>query len=160
MLEPVHRRWLDVVFVLYLAVVAYGVFGPSPGERLSQAGHGARQIDVEVRSAVPGRGGGTESGHPQTRDLVPDLDTADVGNIVMFVPFGLLFPTRWPRWRWWTIPAGVALSLAIELTQGTFLSWRTPSFTDVRWNSLGAIVGFVLWLVASAIRRRSPVSAA
>lgn len=119
-----HRRWLELGFALYLAVVAFGVFGPNPG-----------------------------------RHVIAGLDALDVANVVMFVPFGVLFPTFRPRWRRWTIPAGVALSASIELTQLVFLSWRTASLTDVCLNSFGAVLGFALWLGGRAVRRR-PLAAA
>ena len=149
-----RRRWLDVVFAVYVAVVAFGVFGPSPGEALDQAGQGARRLDAEVRSMVPGGQSGSSSTPAPTRDLVRGLSSEDVCYIVMFMPFGVLFPTRWPRWRWWTIPAGVALSAGIELTQLLFLSWRSPSPIDIRWNSLGAVLGFSLWHAGRAVLRR------
>lgn len=47
-------------------------------------------------------------------------------------------------------PRGWALSAGIELTQLLFLSWRSPSLTDIRWNSLGAVLGFSLWLAGRA----------
>jgi len=75
----VRRRWLDLLFALYLAVVAFGVFGPSPGQSLDQAGQGAR---------------------------------------------------------------------------------RSPSLIDIRWNSLGAVLGFSLWLVGRAVLRHRRLVAA
>lgn len=76
------------------------------------------------------------------------------GNVVLFVPFGLLFPLVAARWRWFSVPLAVGLSAAIELTQH-LLSWRTPSIDDVKWNSLGALIGFSLWLMAWTWRRRN-----
>ena len=149
----VRRRWLDLLFALYLAVVAFGVFGPNPGESLDQAGQGARRLDAEVRTALPGRHSGPGSTPAPTRDLVGGLDAENVANIAMFVPLGVLFPARWPRRRRWTIPAGVALSAGIELTQLLFLSWRSPSLIDICWNSLGAVLGYSLWLAGRAALR-------
>lgn len=144
------------MFVVYLGVVAAGVFGPSPGDLIKDAERGARRIGAEVRSTVAGTEEEAAPPRPAGGDLVAGLDGEDIGNILMFVPFGLLVPTRWPRWRWWTVPAGVALSSGIELTQ-RFLSWRSPSLSDVQWNSVGAAVGFALWLLASTLRhRRAP----
>jgi len=155
----VRRRWLDLVCVLFLAVVAFGVFGPDPGQPVNRVGAGARRIGEEVRSAAPGGRVGAGPTPAPAGDLVGGLSSEEVGNIVMFVPFGLLFPSRWPRWRRWTIPAGVALSAGIELTQGLFLSWRSPSLIDIRWNSLGAVLGFSLWLAGrAALRRRLPAA--
>lgn len=112
-----------------------------------------------MRSAAPGGRADHGPTPVQTNDLVWGLSSEDVGNIVMFVPFGVLFPARWPRWRRWTIPGGVALSAGIELTQLLFLSWRSPSLIDIRWNSLGAVLGFSLWLGGRAILRRRPTAA-
>ena len=68
----------------------------------------------------------------------------------MFVPFGVQFPLLWPRRRWWTVPAGVTVSALVELVQLVLLSWRDPSVSDVRWNGLGAVVGFALWLAGAS----------
>lgn len=150
------RRALDVALAVYLAVVAWGVFGPSPGDQLDEAGDRIRQVEAEVRDVADGGGGGSTGDGDEDR-LFEGVSAEDVGNVAMFVPLGVLFPLRWRRWAWWTVPAGIALSGAIELTQLVLLSWRSPDLTDVRFNSLGAVVGFVLWLVwraAHAWRRR------
>jgi len=74
----------------------------------------------------------------------------------MFVFWGVLFPVVLPRRRWWAVPAGAALSGMIELIQLLFLSWRSPSLNDIGWNTFGAILGFILWLAASALWQRRP----
>jgi len=63
-----------------------------------------------------------------------------VANVVMFVPLGLLLPwaAGWRPWR--AVPAGLALSTAIELTQ-IALPERVPTVQDVVMNTLGAAVG-------------------
>lgn len=148
-------RW---VFAAYLSVVAWGVFGPDPGEQVSRTGEGAHTLESEVRSVVPGGGStaGTEPGRGDDKWVFGDLSAEDVGNVAMFVPFGVLFPLVWPRWRWWSVPAGVTLSAFIELTQLLFLSWRSPSLEDVAWNSVGACCGFALSLAGSWSWRRRP----
>lgn len=155
------KRALTVLFALYLCVVGYAVFGPNPGEKLDQAGAGLRKVERGVRLATPG---GSPDGRPGDDDRPPDrwifgdLGAADVGNIVMFVPFGAVFPVVRPR-RWWlAVPAGVALSGFIELFQLSFLSWRSPSLSDIGWNSLGAVIGFGLWWAGSWWWRRLRVS--
>jgi glycopeptide antibiotics resistance protein len=50
------------------------------------------------------------------------------------------------------VPIGVAASCAIELIQGAFLSWRSQSLVDVETNSLGTVIGFVLFLAVLALR--------
>lgn len=146
------RTWLGVFFVLYLAVVGFGVFGPSPARPVAQAGRSARHLGAEVRAVISG--GDAASAPKASRYVIGDLTAENVGNIVMFVPFGFVFPIRWRRWRWWTIAVGAALSASIELVQLVFLSWRSASLTDVEWNTMGAAVGFALWLGIHAIGQR------
>jgi len=168
-------RWLRWVFVAYLAVVAYGVFGPEPGDEVNRAAARLREIEAQVR----GRGDATTTtavtipGTPlpsivattlapapleRTDRLFDDLSAPEFFNILLFVPLGLLFPLCWPRWRWATVPLGIALSSAIELVQGAFLDWRSQTLIDVQTNSLGALLGFAAYLalVLAVPRLRAP----
>jgi glycopeptide antibiotics resistance protein len=81
------------------------------------------------------------------------------GNVVMFVPFGLLLPMASPRFR--TLPrlafAGMLASAGIELLQLilglTGLIARSVDIDDVILNTLGAAVGFMAWYGARAVWR-------
>ncbi|EDZ53986.1 VanZ family protein [Bacillus thuringiensis] len=66
-------------------------------------------------------------------------------NIVLFMPFGFLLPTIWPQFRKMknTVCAGFLFSLAIELNQ--LLNNRITDIDDLFTNTLGAIVGYVLY---------------
>ncbi len=87
-----------------------------------------------------------------------DLRSEDVGNIAMFVPLPILVAARWPRWWWVGVPLGTGLSGAIELTQGAFLDYRTPSWSDWGLNSAGAVLGLALWMAGTwVVRRRERV---
>lgn len=150
----VRGRLLVVVLVGYLGVVAYGVFGPAPDDHIRRAGEGVRRVAGEIGVAEDEnrRGEAQRQRRRRVENPLPGrLTNEAVANVAMFVPFGLLFPLVVPRWRWWTVPAGVVLSLAIELLQLLFLSWRSPSLADIAWNSLGALIGFSVWLTASAL---------
>ena len=69
-------------------------------------------------------------------------------NIAMFVPAGLLVALMLPSRRWWLALLIVpALSIAIELTQAVFLSSRFATVNDVVANSLGAVLGILLFLL-------------
>lgn len=138
-------------FIAYLGVVAFGVFGPSPGDQIRQAGDGARKVAGEIGGAVPGGTLGDRSDRVADDRLFGGIEDEAVANVAMFVPFGALFPVLLRRWRWATVPAGVALSATIEAVQLLFLSWRSPSFGDVASNGLGTLVGFVLWLVGLGV---------
>ncbi|MCU4770492.1 VanZ family protein [Bacillus toyonensis] len=68
-------------------------------------------------------------------------------NILLFMPLGFLLPTIWPQFRKMknTIYAGFFFSLAIELSQ--LLNNRITDIDDLFTNTLGAIVGYVLYRV-------------
>lgn len=126
--------------VLYLAVVAVGVFGPAPSEPVRNAGSAVRSVnpraDPRPDGAVLGR-----------------LSAEELGNVVMFVPLGVLVPMLWPR-RWWSaLPAGFALSGGIELVQWALLDWRSPQLRDVVWNTTGAAAGVAVWLAWQGVTR-------
>lgn len=157
----VVSRALRLAFVLYLCVVGFGVFGPSPGDQLEQAGEELRKVEQEVRSIAPGDTADTPNGHLEADEWIfGDLDAEAVGNVAMFLPLGVLLPLLWPRWWMLSVPVGVALSGFIEVVQLLFLSWRSPSAGDVGWNSLGAVIGFGLWLPGSWCWRRLQGSSA
>ncbi|WP_259416920.1 VanZ family protein [Bacillus toyonensis] len=71
--------------------------------------------------------------------------TAYLLNIVLFMPLGFLLPTIWPQFRKMknTVCAGFFFSLAIELNQ--LLNNRITDIDDVFTNTLGAMVGYVLY---------------
>ncbi|MBE7099132.1 VanZ family protein [Bacillus cereus] len=66
-------------------------------------------------------------------------------NIVLFMPLGFLLPTIWPQFRKMknTVCAGFLFSLAIELNQ--LLNNRITDIDDLFTNTLGAIIGYVLY---------------
>ncbi|PRT20981.1 VanZ family protein [Bacillus wiedmannii] len=68
-------------------------------------------------------------------------------NIVLFMPFGFLLPTIWPQFRKMknTVCAGFFFSLAIELNQ--LLNNRITDIDDLFTNTLGAIIGYVIYRV-------------
>ena len=65
----------------------------------------------------------------------------NINNVLVFIPFGALFPGK--RWKWLLITA-VLFSTAIEAVQYCFnLGWC--EIDDVICNVLGAAAGFGLW---------------
>jgi glycopeptide antibiotics resistance protein len=75
--------------------------------------------------------------------------TANVG---MFVPLGFLLALVLPARRWWlSLVIAPLFSVAIEATQGFFLSARFSSAWDVVANSIGALIGIILALIVRAL---------
>jgi glycopeptide antibiotics resistance protein len=74
-----------------------------------------------------------------------------IGNLIAFMPFGLLLPTAFRRIPWpLVILAGIALSSAIEATQygvSVYLGhgYRRADIDDVIVNVAGTIVGLALF---------------
>lgn len=70
-------------------------------------------------------------------------------NVLLFLPIGFLWgiqSTKWPKkWKWLSaIILGVCLSVVIELLQ-YFFKKGCVELDDVIHNTLGCLVGFVLW---------------
>ncbi len=72
------------------------------------------------------------------------------GNILMFVPIGLLPPLLWRKGRWWkAVLSGFLLSMTIELCQIPIS--RGTDIDDLWLNTLGTAVGYGLY----ALTRRA-----
>ncbi len=70
------------------------------------------------------------------------IGTNLLGNIVLFLPIGFLFPavTDWKK-LWRTVAAGIGFSLLIETIQ-LITSRGCFDFDDVILNSLGCVIGY------------------
>lgn len=64
-------------------------------------------------------------------------------NVVMTVPFGLLYPMVRKRRFFATALATLALSFAIELIQPLLPTARTADITDVICNTAGGVIGYL-----------------
>lgn len=70
-----------------------------------------------------------------------------IENIILFIPFGLLFPLVFRKWlRWLTVPVGFIVSVGIEYTQ--LVTGRGYcQIDDVVTNTVGAAIGFFVFLI-------------
>lgn len=76
-------------------------------------------------------------------------------NIALFVPFGVIVALRLPRHRWMlTVVIAAAVSIAVELAQGVFLTARVPALSDVIANTAGGFIGALLVRLIWSLRRR------
>jgi len=69
------------------------------------------------------------------------------GNVVVFLPIGLMPPLLWKKWQriWKAAGAGFLTSLSIETIQ-LFIG-RSVDIDDVLLNTLGALLGYLLYRV-------------
>jgi glycopeptide antibiotics resistance protein len=97
--------------------------------------------------------------HSLVQTLVSGVLLQVLMNVVFFVPLGFLLLYRWRRTWWQAILAALALSLAIELTQGTGLwglaqcPYRLADVDDLLTNTVGGLLG---WLLAFWLGRYLP----
>lgn len=78
-----------------------------------------------------------------------------VVNILMFIPFGMLAPFTFKKLRSfiWLVVVGFLFSLSIELTQGLFTLTRRATVDDLVLNTVGAILGYFIFITLSSKRR-------
>ncbi len=83
----------------------------------------------------------------------PVMFTNLFGNILIFVPFGFFLPMA-SRYRsfWTTLLSSFGLSLCVEIFQ---LLTKVGSFDvdDLILNTLGGILGYIIFAIGSGIRR-------
>ena len=123
------KRWLLMLFSLYLAAVWSAVGMPGMGQPWV--------FDPEC-AFVPFAG---LSSAFQEQAL----------NVLLFVPLGFLLPTLWPRFRRLgrTILAGLILSVVIEAAQ--LFTFRLTDINDLITNTMGAALGYC---IAEGFNRR------
>lgn len=123
-----RRRVAGPLLAVYLLVVALIVFWPSADGASASVSFLWSLLDRF------GLGG-----------LVSPSAVEFVTNVLLFMPLAFLGATFKPQWqaRHW-LAAGLAGTLAIELTQMLFLPGRSPQLPDVAANALGALAGYAL----------------
>lgn len=134
-LPPGHFLWL-VLFAAYIGAIFY-LTGAGTVYHISLYG-------LEIRSAQV--------------NLLPfsrEVDfAAYLQNILLFLPLGMLLPLIWPSLRRlsFTVLSGFSLSLLIEASQ--LLNNRRTDVDDLILNTLGALLGYCLFLLLRPALRR------
>ena len=126
-----------VLLASYVVVVLVATLWPTP---LDQGYSAAIQkvLDVVHRNGVPEWFGYSK--------------LEFTANVAMFVPLGFLAALLLPAKVWWlALFICPALSIAIELTQATFLAARFATATDVIANSIGAVIGILVAVILRSI---------
>ena len=129
----------DVTLLAYIACVLVITLWPSPPDP------GAIPLLVRVLAWAH------DAGLPAAFD-VATLEV--VANVAMFVPLGVLVASsRRVRRAWLAVPAGLALSGAVETVQ-VFVPGRYPTLQDVAANTTGAALGLAAVVAHRAWRAR------
>ncbi|WP_395242721.1 VanZ family protein [Agromyces sp. MMS24-K17] len=134
------RSTIAVSFAVYLGLLAWLVLWKLEVPWVGTAG-------VRVLKLVPFVAAGGEGASDPVEV---------VGNLLVFVPFGLFLALLAPRWSWWRV-AGVvgAASLGLEVGQYA-LAVGSADLTDVIANTAGGVTGAALLALARrALRTRT-----
>ncbi len=151
-----RRRAAGIGLVVYFVVMAWLVFGPRPNDEAARVAGAARQAGAVVTGSPTHRPAtvGTTPTPDSDSDAVLGLGADEFSNVVLFVPLPVLV-ALWRRRRWWwSVPAGVALSVTIELLQRLWFIDRTSSLGDVWFNTIGVLVGAGLGALGLALADR------
>lgn len=85
-----------------------------------------------------------------------DIDTvAYILNLLLFVPFGFLLPFIWPVTGGlkYTVLSGLSFSLLVEISQ--LFNIRHTDIDDLLLNTLGTLIGYLLFRMATQITSRT-----
>ena len=140
------KRWIKLIFMVYLVVLIKLIIFKHPYEQLVK-------IAVSWKSQVIYEGL-TRANFIPFRTIKMYIVYADrlnsfenlVGNILAFVPFGMMFPfidTRISSFRYVLINA-LVLVLGIELFQ-LFSAFGAFDVDDIILNCFGVILGYVIY---------------
>jgi len=143
--QPVsfHRELLLLIFVVYLSALAAVTLEPNhPSRAVAEA-----MVNVELRPDL--------ASLTCSSALLPSGSTAQGfcvrnarGNLLLFIPLGILLPLVWRRLRFWKgLQIAIAVSCSIELLQYVSRVWgsyRTADVNDFILNVLGAALGLGL----------------
>ncbi|MFC0560427.1 VanZ family protein [Halalkalibacter alkalisediminis] len=78
-----------------------------------------------------------------------------LGNVVLFMPLGFLIPSIWVKLRRvaYIMAVGFSLSFLIEMSQFLFTQ-RVANVDDVILNTLGAVIGYMLFSICFWAKKR------
>jgi len=138
------RAWLVVLFGVYLALLVWLVLWKLD---VPWIGSGARRTVKLVPFVATDQNG-------------PSKPSEVLGNVLVFVPFGVYLGLLAPRRAWWLTWAGgvgaVALTSAALETAQYVLAVGSTDVSDVIANTAGGVAGIVLVaLVRRVLRRRT-----
>lgn len=121
-----HFIWVYIfLFYIYLAISVAGIGS------IWDIGQYGNIIRIEEINLVPFSSSGA---------------TTYILNIIMFMPLGFLLPFIWSKFRNLSkvFCVGLCFSLAIEFCQ--LFNHRATDIDDLMMNSLGAVLGYLIWL--------------
>jgi len=145
---PRHRlsfrhEILLLTFVLYLCGLASATLAPNHGSRARAEATMGMQLRPNLASLTCSAATLPKGSNARFFCLYNAK-----GNVLLFVPLGILLRLVWRRLRFWRgIQIAIAVSVAIELLQYISRAWgsyRLADINDVVLNVLGACLGLAV----------------
>ncbi len=135
------------MFILYMSVLFYVTFFAwNYGSSFGPVGPGGRNYNLDpflsiYRIAV------------YSEDLVDPIRIL-VGNVVLFIPFGLLFSLLIERLRRKVKPTSIILTVFVSILLSSFIelnqylyTFRVANIDDVILNTTGGLIGAILYRI-------------
>lgn len=145
--EKNHKAIMKLLFIIYMCLLVYVVFFAESMGRTPQ--------DEHIYNLIPLREIKRFWKYIWDRGSLGNMARLNVfGNIIAFIPFGVYLPymseskIRFISTFLYTF----SLSLTIELVQ-LITKVGSCDVDDVILNTLGGVVGYILWWVYSRIRK-------
>ena len=94
---------------------------------------------------------------PWQINLVPfsrEMDISYPGNVLLFLPLGVLVPLLWKKWDRAGRVAGAALALSFLIEASQLLNDRFSDVDDLIVNTAGALLGYVVFSLAARPKDR------
>lgn len=132
------RKWIWLLFGLYSLLMLWLLFG----QRLGTAGD--RSLNLQPFETIRRFLWVLE--HSNSPGIIHHAVVNLAGNVVMFIPLGILLPMLWRSMGrvWAFLPVAVGVILAVE---GMQLLTRLGScdVDDLILNTVGAAIGYCAW---------------
>ena len=144
------KREIQLIFV-YICIVVVARFTFFP---FSKVNGEIQPLVFESAKAIPFRVNWIPFvklfDYPEMRDILINV----IGNTAMFIPLGIVWPSVYKGLdtHWKVISAGIGVSLCIEILQLPFYD-RVSDVDDLLLNSLGFIIGYLLYLLAKSLKK-------
>lgn len=142
-----NGKWLVwVIFLIYIAILFNLVFFSEAYGRLN-----AEILKYQKINLVPFK---TIKNYIHVRNIIDPriVITNILGNIVVFVPFGLMLPIliKFQRNMMVALVSSILFSGFIEIVQG-YLGVGVLDVDDIILNALGGVIGYVLFSIGRKI---------
>jgi glycopeptide antibiotics resistance protein len=142
--SPAKELWLFLFYVYAVSVIMI-TLAPLPFTRYSNPGINRVNLTPYVHTAR----GFMATYSPHRRFIMGPVSMNIFGNILLFVPLGILLPLLVKRFRPFakSLLFIFACTLCIESIQyieGSFGVYRSVDIDDIILNSLGGIIGLIL----------------